>query len=150
MPKVERRILTALAQHGGSATKRKVALLAGYAIGGGGFNNGLSSLRSAVRIEGSDPLRITDAGRQALGGYDPLPHGRALLEHWRAQLGKAERAALDAIADAYPHAISKEQAAAKAGYEPNGGGWNNALSRLRTLELIEGRGELQASAELFG
>lgn len=150
MSKAERRVLTVLAQHGGSATKRKVALLAGYAIGGGGFNNALSACRSSGRMEGSDPLRITEAGLAALGAYDPLPAGADLLDHWRGQLGKAERGALDAIVAAYPGAITKEQAAAEAGYEPNGGGWNNALSRLRTLELIEGRGELRASQELFG
>jgi hypothetical protein len=30
-----------------------------------------------------------------------------------------------------------------------GGGFNNALSRLRTLELISGRGELRVSEELL-
>jgi hypothetical protein len=28
--------------------------------------------------------------------------------------------------------------AAKAGYEASGGGFNNALGRLRTLELVQG------------
>jgi hypothetical protein len=46
--------------------------------------------------------------------------------------------------------MSKEAVALEAGYEPTGGGLNNALSRLRTLELISGRGELRASPELFG
>jgi uncharacterized protein len=45
--------------------------------------------------------------------------------------------------------MSKEEVAAKAGYEPNGGGFNNALGRLRTLELVEGRGQLHASEYLF-
>lgn len=31
-----------------------------------------------------------------------------------------------------------------------GGGFNNALSRLRTVELVKGRGELKASEDLFG
>jgi hypothetical protein len=39
--------------------------------------------------------------------------------------------------------------AAKAGYEANGGGFNNALGRLRTLELVRGRGDLRASDNLF-
>lgn len=39
--------------------------------------------------------------------------------------------------------------AAAAGYAATGGGFNNALGKLRTLELIEGRGELQASSNLF-
>jgi len=40
--------------------------------------------------------------------------------------------------------------AVKTGYEANGGGFNNALGRLRTLELVQGRGELKASDDLFG
>lgn len=35
-------------------------------------------------------------------------------------------------------------------YAADGGGFNNALSKLRTLELISGRGELRASDDLFG
>lgn len=31
---------------------------------------------------------------------------------------------------------------------PGGGGFNNALSRLRTLQLIDGRGELRADETL--
>ena len=44
---------------------------------------------------------------------------------------------------------SKEEMAAASGYEASGGGLNNALSRLRTLELISGRGDLRASDDLF-
>lgn len=42
-----------------------------------------------------------------------------------------------------------EDLAARTCYEARGGGFNNALSRLRTLELIEGRQELKAAEELF-
>jgi hypothetical protein len=45
-------------------------------------------------------------------------------------------------------ALSKERLAEQAGYEASGGGFNNALSRLRTLELIEGRGDLRLAEEL--
>jgi uncharacterized protein len=38
----------------------------------------------------------------------------------------------------------------QTGYEANGGGFNNALGRLRTLELIEGRGELRVNQNLIG
>jgi hypothetical protein len=41
--------------------------------------------------------------------------------------------------------LTKEEVAAKVGYEANGGGFNNALGRLRTLELVQRRGELRAS-----
>jgi uncharacterized protein len=94
-------------------------------------------------------LRITDDGLAALGAYDPLPTGPELLSHWLGQLEKAPRAILQALVDVYPDALSKERVANEAGYEPGGGGFNNALSRLRTLELIEGRGELRVSDDLF-
>jgi uncharacterized protein len=84
-----------------------------------------------------------------LGSWEPLPAGSGLVDYWRARLGKAERLILEALTQAYPDALTKEEVAAKAGYEPNGGGFNNALGRLRTLELVQGRGQLQASDNLF-
>jgi uncharacterized protein len=56
---------------------------------------------------------------------------------------------LEALTQAYPDPMSKEEVAAKAGYEPSGGGFNNTLGQLRTLELVQGRGKLQASHNLF-
>lgn len=94
-------------------------------------------------------LSITDAGLRALGPYEPLPHGRALLTYWLANVGKAERLVLEAVAKAWPRAMSKEEVAAAAGYEASGGGFNNALSRLRTLELISRGHDIRASDSLF-
>jgi uncharacterized protein len=149
LPRAERRILIALAQYPAGRTKRQLAVLTGYAINGGGFNNSLGALRSTGRAAGSDPIRITDDGLAALGnGWDPLPEGPALLSHWRSQLPKAERAIFEVLADAWPRAVGKEELAGAAGYEASGGGFNNALGRLRTLELIEGRGEVKLSDEL--
>jgi len=148
--KAERLILTALAQYPEGRTKIQVAVLTGYAVGGGGFNNAIGALRSAGRINGSaDRLVITPQGISDLGPFDPLPQGQDLLRYWLGQLGKAERKALEELAAAYPRTLSKPQLAARAGYEPGGGGFNNALSRLRTLELISGRGEMRASEEFF-
>lgn len=150
MSKAERRALTALAQYPDGRTKNQVAILTGYAVTGGGFNNALSALRTKGRIESNgDQLRITQDGVDALGSFEPLPHGDVLLQHWLGQLGKAERAALEVLAGVHPDALTKEDLAVRAGYEASGGGFNNALSRLRTLELISGRGELRASEDLF-
>jgi hypothetical protein len=92
---------------------------------------------------------ITEAGIQALGSWEPLPTGSALIDYWRDRLGKAERLILETLTQGYPDTLSKEEVAAKAGYEANGGGFNNALGRLRTLELVQGRGKLRASDNLF-
>jgi hypothetical protein len=145
----ERKILTALAQYPQGRSKRQVAILTAYAVKGGAFQNYLGSLRSKGYIEGRDLLRVTEAGLAALGSYDPLPAGRDLLDHWLRQLGKAERLILQHLAEIYPAAMTKEDLGASTGYEPSGGGFLNAVGKLRTLELIEGRAELRASEELF-
>jgi uncharacterized protein len=55
------------------------------------------------------------------------------------------------LIDAYPNVLTKEDIAAQtpSQYAPTGGGFGNALSRLRTLEPIEGRGEMKANDTLF-
>ena len=152
----ERKILTVLAHYPDGRTKVQVALLAGYAHSGGGYQNYLGALRSKGWIEGTasgrganDFMRITEAGRQALGPVDSLPTGSALRDYWLQRLPKAERLILELLHSVYPEAVSKEDVAAKTGYAVGGGGFGNAIGRLRTLELIEGKNELKASAVFF-
>jgi len=64
-------------------------------------------------------------------------------------LGLVERLILEALTQTYPTVLSKEEVAAGAGYEASGGGFNNALGQLQTLELFQGRGEFRASGNLF-
>lgn len=61
------------------------------------------------------------------------------MDYWRNRLGKAERLILETLTHDYPAGLNKEEVAAQAGYEANGGGFNNALGRLRTLELVRSR-----------
>lgn len=149
--RAERMVLAVLAQYPDGRSKRQTAILAGYAKSGGGFNGALSKLRTVGYIEGSDPLRITDAGLGAIDGqYEPLPTGRALLDHWLGTMKRrAEREVLQVVYDAYPESLSKAEVAERAGYEVGGGGFNGAVSKLRTLELVEGSGELRAAEALF-
>lgn len=149
LPKAERLILTALAQYPQGRSITQVAILTGYSSSGGGYRNSVSSLRTKGYVEGSDRLKITSDGLEALGPYDDLPVGAKLVEHWVARLGKAERATLLAATASYPKAVPVESLASMAGYEASGGGWRNALSKLRTLELVEGRSEIRASDDLF-
>ncbi len=92
---------------------------------GGAEDTQLVRSRGLISGEG-DRLTITEAGIQALGFWKPLPTGSELVDYWRTGWEKAERLIL-------------EEVAAKAGYEVNSGGFNNALGRLRTLELVDGR-----------
>jgi uncharacterized protein DUF87 len=144
MGRCERAILTALIQRG-RATVQQVAILSGYSRTSSGFQNALGALRSAAFIEGRGAgaeLRATPAGEQALGErVRPLPRGRALLEHWMGlpMMGKCERALLQVLSQATGGA-SKERLAAAAQYSVTSSGFQNALGKLRTLELVRGRG----------
>ena len=81
-------------------------------------------------------MEATAAGLEALGPYEALPSGEALRQWWKERhLGKAERGILDVIAAAYPHGVPVEEIADRTGYSATSGGFRNALSRLRSLQL---------------
>lgn len=150
--KCERNILIALAQRGKPSTKNQIGILAGYAITSGSFNNSLSKLRTSGYVEGGTHhgLVITAEGLSVLGHYEPLPEGEELQRYWISELGKAESAILKVLIDNFPNEITKEQIAEACGYAVTSGSFNNSLSKLRTLELAEGRREIKASESLFG
>lgn len=153
LSKAERLILTALSQYPQGRSKVQVALLTGYAHAGGSFSNAIGSLRSGQLVEGGNELlRITPAGIEAVGPVEPLPRGVELLRKWQRDLGKAEREILDVLFEAYPHPWNKYDIAAKtvSNYQPTSGSFNNAIGKLRTLELIKGRRDMVLSEELTG
>jgi hypothetical protein len=146
----ERHILISLALYPEARSKLQLALLTGYAAIGGGFNKYLGALRSRGFIEGDgERLMISMEGSQALGLWEPLAAGASPIDYRRGRLCKAERLILRALAQAYPDSLSKQEVAAKAGYEMSGGRFNRALVRLKTLGLVQGRGELRVSRDLF-
>ncbi len=77
-----------------------------------------------------------------------MPTGPELVKFWSDQLPKAERLILEVLT-LQRMGWPKGALAVRAGYEPTGGGFGNALSRLRTLGLISGSREIVASEELF-
>lgn len=132
----ERAALGALAYAGPSSIVR-VALLAGYKHSGGGFRNALSSLRTAGLIKGSGIIEITGAGR-AKGGPRP-PTGAALVARWCSELGACERAVLQVMVGKVGlRTTSAGYLADQTGYQPEGGGFRNSISRLRSLGLLQG------------
>ncbi len=157
----ERKILTVLAQYPEGREKTQIALLANYSSKGGGFGNAMGSLRSHGYMTGGSGgvMQATSEGLAALGGWEPLPSpGPELIAHWLShpRIGRAERSILEVLTEAHPAGLSKGQVADEAGIRAKGepyavgtGGFNNALGKLRTLELIEGRDELRAVDTLF-
>jgi hypothetical protein len=145
-----RRILTALAQRPQGLNQRQLGLRAGLSSRSGTFSTYLGRARSSGWIEGRGDLRITALGLAALGNYDPLPEGRELLDYWLNELGDSGQARmLRVLAQVYPNALSNEALGEAAGISSRSGTFSTYLGRLRGLELIEGRGMLRASEELF-
>ncbi|WP_141564230.1 helicase HerA domain-containing protein [Mycolicibacterium palauense] len=144
-----RQILTVLAQHG-QRTTNQVALLTGRSHKGGGYRNALSTLRSSGLIEGRGDIRITDAGRHALGSWEPLPPpGPGLIAWWAQQLDKAPRLILQYLAINAHRDVPIAEIAEATDYSSAGGGFRNAVSRLRSLGLATGRGELRINPDLL-
>lgn len=145
-----RRILIALAQRNGLSA-RQIGVRAGLSSSSGTFGTYLAKARSARWIEGGrDRVMITELGLSALGPYDPLPTGQALLAYWLNELGDSGAARiLQVVAESYPQSLTKEETGERAGLSTSSGTFGTYLSKLRTLELIEGRGELRASDDLF-
>lgn len=143
-----RRMMIALAQRM-PLNRGQLGIRAGVSPKGGSFDTYLSRARTAGWVDGRGEFVITPEGLKALGHYEPLPEGSALLAYWLNKFGGGARRMLQVLAEAYPKALSREQLGTAAEVSPDGGSFDTYLSRLRTLELIEGRGEFRASVELF-
>ena len=88
----------------------------------------------------------------ALGSFDPLPEDpETLFEEWlrHPELGKAHREIMRVLHQT-GRAMTKEDVAAACvpQYEPYGGSFNNAIGRLRTLGIIEGKNEIRLTEQL--
>lgn len=144
-----RALLTALAQYPEGRTKNQIAILSGYSVTSGGFANALASIRShGFAVGPSDHIRITPEGVTALGSFDPLPTGLELLAYWKRELPRCEAKILGVLENTQAP-LSKEELGKQTGYSDTSGGFANALSRLRTLELITRGSEIRLSEDFF-
>lgn len=154
LSKAERLLLSAIAETGTTGCSRsRAGIVAGYSSSSGHFDNVLGALRTKGFIEGGrgENLRASPEGVAVLGDFEPMPSGDDLRSMWLGRLGKAERAMLQALIEAYPDGMPRTELGEKAGYSSDSGHFDNCLGRLRTLELVTGgRGEpLRASDNLF-
>jgi uncharacterized protein len=76
----ERRILTALAQYAEGRSKVQVAVLTGYAVSGGGFNNYLGALRSRGLITGDG--KISGSPRMEYTSWAPESRCQRVPAWW--------------------------------------------------------------------
>lgn len=132
-------ILSALMQFSKPLSKNRVALLSGYSVTSSTFSNGLSECRVNGCIEGSgDNLTATEKARQLGLNYTELPTGDRLREYWINKVGASSCPGklLATLIQFYPDKMSKTSLAEHAGFSETSSTFSNALSTLRTLELI--------------
>ena len=127
----------------------QVAFVAGYSHKSGTWSTYLSRLRSAGIIGGRGDLVLTDAGMAAANEPAEQPTGDRLRATVLGKIDGSLQRILTPIIAAYPEGLSHQQAAEAAGYSHSSGTWSTYLSRLRSLDLIDGRGELRAQDWLF-
>lgn len=143
-----RRMLTALAQRPQGLTNQQIGVRAGISSKSGTFANYIGRLRAQGWADGRGTVRITAQGLEALGSFTPLPEGKALAAYWVGELGGGMARMLRALVDAYPNSMTNEQLGAAAQIAHTSGTFANYLGRLRSLELVTGRGDLKAAEEL--
>ena len=116
-----------------------VAFLAGYRYGGGAFNNPRGHLRSDGLVEyaGAERIVLTGAGRMAARSPGAALTAEELQRRVLDRLPTPEQRVLRPLLEVYPKALSDEDLAARAGYTPGAGAFNNPKGRLRSLGLID-------------
>lgn len=150
LPKPQRRILIAIAQHGERGVSREqLSVLTGYArstrdrqlqyLGQSGF----------VEILTTGDIAATSAGIAALGAdYEPLPTGADLREYWLARLPLPQRRILEVLVAQYPDAVERGAISEATGYARSTR--DRQIQYLQARRLVTAdRGQVRASEELF-
>lgn len=120
-------------------SRRELAILSIYSVKSSHFQNTISKLRTAGYVEGdSDSLGATTRGLSANGQTQFFAIGRELAQAWKEQkLSKAAGAILDVILWAHPQVLTKKEIADRSGYSVGSSHFQNSLSELRSLQLID-------------
>lgn len=146
-----RRIMVALAQRT-ELTNKQIGIRAGISSKSGTFATYMSKGRGNEWIESLDGTSwLTEKGFAALGSYELLPTGIELRDYWTNKLRGGASRMLQVLADAYPEPLTRAELGERADIKSSSGTFATYLSKLRTLELIEGgRNSLLISEELIG
>ena len=145
IPEGERKVLIVLAQHG-SLKRENITALSGYAKST--RDAYLQRLQARGYVSTSNgQAELTREGRKALGPYEPLPHGSALLDWWCARLKGGEAVVLRLLAGSQK-GLDRDTITAKTGYAKSTR--DAYIQRLaqKLLAKSEG-GRVYAAAALF-
>jgi hypothetical protein len=152
LSRLQRALLTTLAQEGKELGKGRLLALAGYRASGDVSSCFADMVREGwAEAPASGTLRITELGRRVLGPYEPLPRGEELrqlrLQH--AGLSAFERKALEQLFAAYPDSLAKGKILELTGYKASGD-ISSSFAKLAQMGWAQkvGAGQLRA-ADLF-
>lgn len=144
--------VAALAQHPNGLSKGKVLVHTGYRSSGPVSKCFAELSRNGWIQSDALRLRITKAGLDALGPFDPLPVGAELRAHLLngSKLSPMEKKMLRVIFDAYPNAIGKGRVLEQTSYASSGP-VSKAFAHLVALGYAtkDGRGALRAAEIMF-
>lgn len=135
--KGEWKVLHVLAEYPEGRTVSQVAFLAGYSARASTIGNIIAALRREGLVERDQPIRLTAAGRD-LAPVVEQPTGAELLAKWYAhpRMGEGERKVLEALIEAWPHALGLDELCDRTGYSPTASTIGNIVARLRKLGIV--------------
>ena len=135
------RMLRALAQTPDGCDRAQLGILAGMSSRSGTFANYLATMRTnGWMVDERGLMFATDDGIEALGDFEPLPTGDALVEYWQGRLGAGGlRRLFDALIEAGAQGLGRDDLAEAAELSSRSGTYANYLAKLRTLKLAAGR-----------
>lgn len=144
------KILNVLAQYPDGRTKKQLAILVEYSSKSSSYENSLGRLRTLGYVDKNpDSIKILDAGRMR-AVVEILPRGKDLLAHWcsKKAIGKCERAILEYLYSSRG-GETKDTLAEAVNYSPRSSSFENALGKLRSLELINRETPIKISEIFF-
>lgn len=148
LSRMERALLTAIAQHPEGLSKGQVLLHAHYRQSGD-TSSAFAKFAANQWIEGQGKLTLTAAGSEALGPFEPLPTGEDLREKILTDCNTMHRALLNVIFDAHPNALRKGEVLEQAGYKQSGD-TSSAFAKFRQIGWITVTPQgVRASDQLF-
>lgn len=132
-------------------TEAQWATAAGYKRSGGTWGTYKSRLTGAGLIQKRDgKFFATETGAHAVGDVEmPPPPGPDLVRWWAAKLPGTSKVA-EALIEAWPNGLSKDELAARVDMAASGGSFGTYLSRLAGPGLITRDGEIRLADEVMG
>jgi hypothetical protein len=157
LPPAKQKILNALAwleTIGQVQVERNVAaFIAGISSKSSAYENNVSALRTAGLIEypGPNLLRLTEEGRAAAVAPDAPPTSQDLHQQLANMLPPAQWKLVDAAIRIYPRSVTRPELAELAGVSAASSAFENNVSRMRTLGLLDypQQGMVVATPRLF-